>query len=50
VRRGARAAGYRAPVGEIPEANRDMLDVAKHVGFVETARSGTEVTVTRQLR
>ena len=46
----ARAAGYDALVGNILEANRDMLALAAHLGFVETARSGSEVTVTRWLR
>jgi acetyltransferase len=45
----ARAAGYKALVGHILEANRDMLDLARHVGFIETAHSGTEVTVVRRL-
>lgn len=46
----ARAAGYEALVGNILEANRDMLELAAHLGFVETSRSGTEVTVMRRLR
>lgn len=46
----ARAAGYEALYGHILEANREMLELAAHVGFVETSRSGTEVTVMRRLR
>jgi acetyltransferase len=46
----ARAAGYHALLGNILEANRDMLALAAHLGFVETVRTGTEVTVTRWLR
>ena len=46
----ARAAGYEALYGYILEANRDMLELAAHLGFVEQARSGSEVTVVRQLR
>ncbi len=45
----ARAAGYKALVGNILEANRDMLDLAAHFGCVETSRSGNEVTVVRTL-
>jgi acetyltransferase len=45
----ARAAGYRALVGHILEANRDMLELARHVGFTETHHSGTEVSVARRL-
>jgi acetyltransferase len=46
----ARAAGYDALVGNILEANHDMLALAAHLGFVEKERSGTEVTVARWLR
>jgi acetyltransferase len=46
----ARAAGYKALVGHILQANAEMLELAAHVGFVEQTRSGTEVTVRRQLR
>ena len=45
----ARRAGYRALYGHILDANRDMLDLAAHLGFIEEARTGTEVTVVRQL-
>jgi acetyltransferase len=46
----ARAAGYHALVGRILGANRDMLELAAHVGFAEQARDGSEVTVVRWLR
>jgi acetyltransferase len=46
----ARAAGYRALVGNILGANRDMLELAAHLGFAEQSRSGSEVTVARALR
>jgi acetyltransferase len=46
----ARAARYEALVGSIFEANRDMLELAAHLGFVEESRSGSEVTVVRWLR
>jgi acetyltransferase len=45
----ARAAGYEALVGEILQANREMLELAAHLGFVETSRSSSEVTVMRRL-
>jgi acetyltransferase len=45
----ARAAGYQALIGHILEANREMLELAAHLGFVEQSRSGSEVTVRRQL-
>jgi acetyltransferase len=45
----ARAAGYEALVGNILEANRDMLELARHLGFAETARGATDVTVVRRL-
>ena len=46
----ARAAGYQALVGHILEANRDMLQLAAHLGFAERARDGNEVTVARTLK
>ena len=45
----ARAAGYRALYGEILHANRDMLELAAHVGFTEQSREGDSVTVVRTL-
>jgi acetyltransferase len=46
----ARDAGYEALVGNILEANRDMLELAAHLGFVEDSRTGSEVSVVRRLR
>ena len=46
----ARAAGYQALIGHILEANRDMLQLAAHLGFTERARDGDEVTVARTLK
>jgi acetyltransferase len=48
--RAATTAGYEALYGIILGANRDMLDLAARLGFVEEARSGTEVTVVRRLK
>jgi acetyltransferase len=45
----ARAAGYRALYGHILDANREMLELAQHLGFAEVSRSGSEVTVVREL-
>ena len=45
----ARAAGYEALYGHILEANHDMLDLARRLGFVEAPRTGSEVTVVRRL-
>jgi acetyltransferase len=45
----ARAAGYRALYGHILGANREMLELAAHVGFTEHARDGDAVTVARTL-
>jgi hypothetical protein len=36
--------------GNILRANHDMLALAAHLGFAETARTGSEVAVTRWLR
>jgi len=46
----ARAAGYEALLGHILEANRGMLELAAHLGFVEKERSDREVTLVRRLR
>src|SRR5438105_3125001 len=43
----AREAGYLALYGYIMEANREMLDLARHLGFIEESRSLTDVTVVR---
>ena len=47
--RTARDAGYVALYGHILGANRDMLDLARRLGFVEESRREDEVTVVRQL-
>jgi acetyltransferase len=46
----ARAAGYRALIGHILEANHDMLALAEHLGFVRQSDDGATVTVARNLR
>ena len=46
----ARHAGYEALNGYILEANREMLDLARRLGFVEESRTGTDVTVVRRLK
>jgi acetyltransferase len=45
----ARAAGYRALYGHILDANHEMLELARYLGFAEAARDGSEVTVVREL-
>ena len=45
----ARKAGYEALYGHILEANRDMLDLARKLGFAAAGRSGDAVTVKRPL-
>ena len=45
----ARATGYEALYGHILEANREMLDLARRLGFTEVERSGDAVTVKRSL-
>ena len=47
--RAARDAGYKALYGHILEANHDMLDLARRLGFIEESRAGREVTVVRNL-
>jgi acetyltransferase len=47
--RAARDAGYKALYGHILEANHDMLDLARHLGFVLQSHEGPEVTVVRIL-
>ena len=41
---------YAVLYGHILGANRDMLDLAERLGFVEESRSASEVTVARQLK
>jgi acetyltransferase len=45
----ARRAGYQALTGVIIDANREMLELAAHLGFAERSRFGNEVTVVRRL-
>ena len=45
----ARDAGYQALYGHILDANREMLELASRLGFVEHARVGNEVRVVRAL-
>jgi len=45
----AKAAGYSALVGHILHENRDMLDLAAHLGFAAQAGEGGDVTVVRRL-
>jgi len=45
----ARAAGYRSLVGHILHANREMLELSAHLGFVQSGRDGELVTVARAL-
>jgi len=45
----AREAGYRALYGHILAENREMLDLAMRLGFTESARDGSEVTVLHRL-
>jgi acetyltransferase len=49
LREEARKAGYAALYGIIMEANHDMLDLARRLGFVEAARTSSEVTVVSKL-
>ncbi len=45
----AKRAGYGALYGHILGANRDMLDLAARLGFVEASRDATAVSVVRKL-
>jgi len=45
----AREAGYTALYGYILDANREMLELAARLGFVEHSRHGSEVSVVRRL-
>jgi acetyltransferase len=45
----ARNAGYKALYGYILEANREMLDLAERLGFVQDSRADHEVAVVRRL-
>ena len=46
----ARSAGYRTLLGNILNANHDMLGLAERLGFVQSGRDGDLVTVARALR
>ncbi len=50
LREEARKAGYRALYGHILEANHEMLELARRLGFVEAGRDGNEVTVVSHLK
>ena len=45
----AREAGYEALYGHVLAENREMLDLAARMGFVDAAREGAETTVLRRL-
>lgn len=45
----ARKTGYKALYGNIMAENRDMLDLARSLGFVHHSREGSEVTVVSNL-
>ena len=49
LREEARKAGYKALYGNILQANREMLDLAQRLGFVQDAHEGTDVTVVSRL-
>jgi acetyltransferase len=45
----ARKAGYKALYGHILQANHEMLDLARHLGFVQETAEGADVTVVSRL-
>ncbi|HEX6265427.1 MAG TPA: bifunctional acetate--CoA ligase family protein/GNAT family N-acetyltransferase [Burkholderiales bacterium] len=45
----ARAAGYEALYGHVLAENREMLELAARMGFVDATREGPETTVVRRL-
>jgi acetyltransferase len=45
----AKGAGYRALYGHILDANHEMLDLARRLGFKDASREGSEATLVRQL-
>jgi acetyltransferase len=49
LREEARKAGYKALYGNIMEANHDMLDLARRLGFTQESRDGADVTVVSPL-
>jgi acetyltransferase len=50
LREQARKAGYKALYGNILEANHEMLDLARRLGFTVEGREGADVTVVSSLR
>jgi acetyltransferase len=49
LREEARKAGYKALYGNIMEANHEMLDLARRLGFTQESRDGSDVTVVGRL-
>ena len=49
LREEARKAGYQALYGNIMQANREMLELAYHLGFVQESADGGDVTVVSRL-
>ena len=49
LREEARKAGYQALYGNIMHANREMLDLAYRLGFVQESSDGGDVTVVSKL-
>jgi len=49
LREEARKAGYQALYGNIMQANREMLELAYHLGFVQESAEGGDVTVVSRL-
>lgn len=45
----ARAAGYRALYGRVLDDNKEMLELARRLGFVPRGREGAELLVVRDL-
>jgi acetyltransferase len=46
----AREAGYEALYGHVLADNRDMLELARHLGFEVLERDGAELTMARRLK
>jgi acetyltransferase len=49
LREEARKAGYKALYGNIMEANHEMLELARRLGFTQEGRDGADVTVVSPL-
>jgi acetyltransferase len=45
----ARKAGYKALYGHILQANHEMLDLARRLGFIQESAEGSDVTVVSRL-